>query len=618
VPAAGSKDRRGRSRRERLPSTAALSLSTGWHREFLGGAGLLALVVAAYVPAMHGGVLWDDGALIFENRLVRAWDGLAGIWDGTQPWVLTQSMQWLEWRLWGGSTTGYHLLNEMLHGAVAIVTWRVLRRLAVPGAFVVAALFAVHPVAAASVGWVSEQKNTLSLLLFATSTLAWLRFDDGEGRWLYGIALATFLLALLAKTSVVMGPVVLLGLAWYRRGSVTATDVRRTLPFFALSLALGLVTVYVQHATGLLEVHAALAARLAGAAWCVWFYLLKALAPVQLAMIYPRWHISAADPVAWLPFGILLGVLGFAWWRREGWGRAVLAGLGYMLVILLPVLGLIPMTYHQHSLVADHLAYPALVGPLALFVGGVATVVARARRTRDAGVVLAILAVGTLALLTWQRAHVYRDARTLWTDSLAVNPDAWAAHGNLALALSEDGAVGEAKMHYREALRLNPDYPIAHNNLGVLLGREGDDPAAAEHYERAIALNAGYAEAYSNLGNLRHRQGRLDEAEAALRHALVVDPDYAQVYNNLGLVVAARGQHEEAVRHYLAATRLRPDLVEPHHNRGISLFSAGRLSEAADAFRAALDLAPDSAASREGLAVVRGEQRKRGAPAPSL
>ncbi len=569
---------------------------------------------------MHGGVLWDDGALIFENRLVRAWDGLTGIWAGTQPWVLTQSMQWLQWRLWEDSTTGYHLVNEMLHGAAAIVMWRVLRRLAVPGAFVVAALFAVHPVAAASVGWVSEQKNTLSLLLFAITILAWLRFEAGEGRWLYGIALATFLLALLAKTSVVMGPVVLLGLAWYQRGNVTAVDVRRTLPFFALALALGLVTVYVQHASGPLARDADLAARLAAAAWCIWFYLFKALAPVQLAMIYPRWQVSAAHPVAWLPLVALLAVLGLAWWRRDGWGRAVLAGLGYMVVILLPVLGLIPMTYHQHSLVADHLAYPALIAPLALFVGAVATAVGRARRARDAGaagVVLAVLAVGTLALLTWQRAHVYQDARTLWTDSLAVNPEAWAAHGNLALALSDQGALGEAKTHYREALRLKPDYAIAHNNLGLVLAREGDETAAADHYQRAIALNAAYAEAHSNLGNLRRLQGRLEEAEAFARRALAIDPDYAQVYNNLGLVVAAQGRHEEAIGHYHAATQLRPDLVEPHHNRGISLLSEGRLGEAAVAFQAALALAPDSTATRQGLAIVRAEQRKRGATAPS-
>ena len=175
---------------------------------------------AVYFPVLRGGFVFDD-ELIIKNPLIHASDGLYRFWVTTEAsdyYALTWSLWWLEWRLWGNSATGYHVVNVLLHAINAVPVWTILRRLKIPGAWLAGLLFAVHPVNAATVAWISEHKNTLSMLFYAVAILVYLWFDEtNDWRW-YGIPLTAFLLALFSKTAVVMLPVVLLGCVWWRRG----------------------------------------------------------------------------------------------------------------------------------------------------------------------------------------------------------------------------------------------------------------------------------------------------------------------------------------------------------------------------------------------------------------
>jgi hypothetical protein len=257
-------------------------------------AALVAITFLAYLPAMRGGFIWNDDTFLTRNPLIKTPDGLRRLWFTTDPpdyFPLTSTSLWLEWRLWGMNPAGYHVVNVLLHAVSAVLLWRVLKRLNAPGAWLAGLIFAVHPVNVESVAWITERKNTLAMVLYMASLLAYLKFDEDGAPRTYALALGLFLLALLAKTSVIMLPAVLLLCAWWRRGGIERKDILRAIPFAALSGALALVTVWYQY-------HRAIAAevvrtdgflaRTAGAGWAAWFYLYKALLPAKLCFVYPR------------------------------------------------------------------------------------------------------------------------------------------------------------------------------------------------------------------------------------------------------------------------------------------------------------------------------------------
>ncbi|MFM7207775.1 MAG: tetratricopeptide repeat protein [Planctomycetaceae bacterium] len=559
--------RRTRSRHDGRAGTAA---PPGGHARWTGLAGgalIVAAVLLAYWPSLHGGFLWDDENWITAvpttptHRLIHDDGGLRGIWLTQQTqdyWPLSNSMFWLEWRLWGMNPRGYRVVNLLLHATGAVLVWRVLRRLAVPWSWLGAVLFAVHPVTVASVAWIAELKNCLSLPLVAGAAAWWLRFDVGGSRAWYAASLLLFLLALTAKTSTVVLPILLLVFAWWQRGRIDRRDLLRTAPFFLLALAMGVVTLLRQSSAGGVPGDAApegVLSRIAASGWVAWFYLAKALAPVRLAMIYPRWVVDPATVTAWLPLAAWLGVAGGIHRLDPRWSRPLALGLGCYLVTLGPVLGILPMWFRRYSLVSDHLQYLALPAITALVAAGLHVVTAR-RRTIALGLAAAlVLACGTL---TWRRCDAFTSTVRLMEDSLATNPASWTAHTNLAAALAAAGRPQEALAHYEAALRLRPTSFEAHNNLATLLlqfGRPGD---AIAHYQEAVRINPDVPGIQFNLGVALGMLGRAEEAAVHFGEVLRLTPDSAEAHNNLGHIRAFQGELPEAIRHFEEALRLNP------------------------------------------------------------
>ena len=541
-----------------------------WRSTGPGAALIVLLTVVAYAPALQGAFLWDDNTFLTENPLNRASDGLRRIWFTTEAadyYPLTNSLGWLQWRLWGADTRGYHVVNVLLHAVNAVMVWMVLRRLQIPGAWWAGLIFALHPVNVATAAWISEQKNTLSMLFGLVSVFLYVRFRE-ENRWgWYALSLAAFLLALLSKSAIVMLPVVLLGCAWWSRGRVAGKDVMGSAPFFVLSAGFGLITIWFQHryrlALGLAAAPVGWASHVAVAGSVPWFYLGKALFPFRLTVIYPNWQINDSHWTSYLLGAMTVGLLSLFCWKRNTWGRPLLFGFGCFVTMLVPVLGFFHQSFYRYASVADHWQYYSIVGPIALVV---ACALQLGRRLDERGRSWGRMAVVGLLLLlgaaTWTRAAVYADNEILWRDNVSKYPAAYAARDNLGFSLARMGKLPEAVGQFEEALRQKPDFAEAHYNLGYALAQLGRMPEAIGHLEQAAQLKPDDAATHNNLANALMLAGRLPEAVQHYQQALRLQPEAAEVHYDLGLALEKMGQTADAVAQFELALKFRPDLTD--------------------------------------------------------
>jgi tetratricopeptide (TPR) repeat protein len=604
------------------------SLSLARLKSWCLGLLLVAGILFAYQPAWHGGFIWDDESHVVHNPHLYEPDGLKRIWfslEAPQYYPLVFTTFRLERALWGLNPTGYHFVNLLLHTASALLVWQLLRRLNVRGAWLAAAVFALHPVNVESVAWITERKNTLSMFFFLLSLLWYLRFDrqtsavEGQGeatsnaqpsmlgpRLCYGLALFAFVLALLSKTAVAPLPVVFLLLAWWRRGRVEGWDVWRTIPFFMAALALIPLTVLFEHQAGSEIVRSdPFLSRLAGAGWAFWFYLYKTVLPLNLIFVYPRWRIDPANMLSYVP-GLLV-VLGFVvcWRNRQGWGKAGLFGLGYFLVMLSPTLGFVNIYFMRYTLVSDHWLYFAIIGPIALAVAALT----RALGLLGSREIFLRPVVGralllTLAVLTWRQSANYTDMETLWRTTIAQNPTCWMAHHNLGVLLNDRGLVDEGLAHFQKALESQPDFAESHIGVANVLRGKGQLDESLIHARQALELRPDLVESHTALAAALLRKGAVDEAIFHLQWAAQMRPGSADIQNALGNAFIQEGRVAEARTHFQRALQLRPNFTEAHNNLGLVLLQAGQLEEATIHFQQALTFQPTNAPAHSHLGQV--------------
>lgn len=604
-------------RQPRGPTRADGGAAASDVRRTVVGIALVTVITAiAYAPSLHGEFIIDDDLYVTGSTLIKAADGPYRFWLTTEPtdyWPVFNTTLWIEWRLWGLSPTGYHVINLLVHIVTALLIWVILQRLAIPGAFLATLLFAVHPVNVESVAWIAQLKNLLALLFFLLSILCFLNAETARQRrtapprvhtW-YGLSLATFTLAMLSKGSAAGLPLILLGLLRWQR-PVTRRDLMRLAPFLLIDAVLVPVNVWFQARTLPTDMPGPdFVQRLLGAGAVVWFYLHKALLPLDLAFVYPRWHIHVEQIAWWLPLLSIVAVTGVLWRYRESWGRSLLFAWAFFCISLVPVLGFTDTGFMQYSPVADHYQHMALIGVLALVAAAWGRWQQRARGpTSWLPTAVAAAMTAVLALLTWRQSRLYADQVTLYRATLQKNPDAYALHNNLAVVLANTGAPQEAIEHFQQALRLKPNYADAHNNLSNVLRDSGRLAEAIEHSEEALKYQPDFADAHYNLGITLTQAGQLQEAITHYQEAVRLSPDFADAHYNLGRALAQAGQPQEAMRHYQRAVDLNPAFANAHYNLGILLTQSGASQAAIGHFQQALQLRPDYAEVHNDLGVA--------------
>lgn len=584
--------------------TVAAAESFTW-KDWFAAAALVAAVFLMYQPCWHGGFLFDDELHLLNNPVLKP-GGLAKIWvpgSYLNYWPLTFTAYWLQFQLWGLQPLGFHLVNLAFHALSALLVWRVLERLEVPGALFAAAIFALHPVNVETAAWIAHLKDILALTLALVSMLFYLDSERYGSRWRYGLAIAAFLLSALAKGTAVTLPIALLACAWWQRGRIGGRDLLRVLPYFLIGAVMAEVELWSQHSVALGEVVRTddFFSRLAVAGCAIWFYLGKVILPFNLCPIYPRWSIDERSVLSYLPGVIWLIVLGVAWWKRRTWGRTVVMLMVCYAALLLPILGFANIYFMRFSLVSDHWQYIATIVPCAVF-SGVTTTLARrllARPVAITGVAALLVVLGVLSSL---QSRIYAGSERFYQSVLARNPDCWLAYYNLGNFRESQGQVASAIADYQKALAIKPDYAEADNNLGSVLLASGQADAAILHFQRALEIKPDYVDAHNNLAMELLSRGQFDSAVAHLQRALEIDPDYPKAHNNLGNALLSHGQADLAIAQYRKALAIEPDFVDARKSLASALASHGKIEEAMAQYEELLVSDPKDAAAHFTLA----------------
>lgn len=545
---------------------------------------VMVLTFVAFLPALRGEFVdWDDNTLFLENENYRGL-GLAQI-----RWMFThatlghyQPIAWLtlgaDYCLWGMNPVGYHVTSLLFHlanaalvYALALVLLRRAAREPTPdstalswAAAACAALFAVHPLRAESVAWITERGSLVSTSFLLACVLFYVRYTERLGsqrRW-YLLSLGLFFLSLLSKAWAITLPLVLLLLdvyplrRWPDRGPGAQRIARlllEKLPFIVIAIVTAALAYYAKSRAGMVSLHHhGWPERFAQAAYGLCFYPLKTLWPTCLSPIYEL-------PIPFEPFArqfiisfvvVAVAALALTAVRRRVPGL-VIATLAFAILVS-PALGL---AQTGPQLVADRYSYVSCI-PFALLAGGALLMVARRGRfSRSAAAMATVAVVVVLAAATWAQSKIWQSSTSLWTRALEIDPRSPTANSNMGAQFVKAGRFAEAIECFRTGLAIQPD------STGM--------------------LNLAYAFA---------RAGNTNESRQLLRQALEIDPRSVRTLLSAARIRASLSDHADAVDLYRRALTIEPDEAATHYALGTVLVQLGRPIEAAASFERTITL----------------------------
>ncbi|MGQ9783072.1 MAG: tetratricopeptide repeat protein [Armatimonadota bacterium] len=496
---------------------------------------------------------FDDNVYIFQNEHVTkgfSWESLiwafksvcAGNWH---PLTLISHM--LDCQISGLDAGAHHLTSVILHTInsllLFVVLWLMTDRRGL--SWIVAMLFAVHPLHVESVAWLAERKDVLSTLFWFLTVLAYWYFTREPSLSRYILTLLLYMLGLLTKPMLVSLPITLLLLDYWPLKRMQGFGVQREsgqlhriqsiaslfvekIPLFILAAGSSIITFVVQHATGAVKPLDAfpLGVRLANAVWAYGQYIVKTFYPVRLACFYP--HPGNTLPL-WqvLITAIVLALVTMCavMWRRKA--PYLFVGWMWYVITLIPVIGIVQVGKQS---MADRYTYVPIIGVFVLTVWSCYHLLNTIKQQigvplRYVALLVASIVVVILALGARRQTSYWRNDTTIWERALAVTKNNAVAHYNLGTTLATQGDIEGAIEHFLKALRIDPRKHEAYANLGVMLAEKGRYEDAVRYLLKAVRLRPRDAVYRANLGLALVQQGRYSEAIPHLKFALSKHPD---------------------------------------------------------------------------------------------
>jgi len=608
---------------------------------------LVFVTVAVFWPVIgHQFLSWDDSVDVYENPYLKvpSIDNLLYFWRYPYERLYTPllysiyaALAWVPNLLKTNPSAGvlpdpgiFHGFNLLLHVLSTLVLWRILTLVlsrnqqsaadridnvgALPLSWAAcggALLFAVHPIQVEPVAWVAGAKDVLFGFLSLSSVWIYLRHVDAKTKpdkrfrsgLQYGLATVTYLLALLAKPTAVVVPLVVWLLAGWGWRQTRRERFAGLCLWFVMAAACAILTRWVQ--TGaILSFDPPWWARPLIAGDALAFYFVKLVLPLRFGPDYGRSPAYVLGH-AWLFItGLVPYILAIWLWlirKRLPW---LWTAAGIFVICLLPVLGLISFEFQRNSTVADRYVYLAMAGPALALAWGLT------RPKMKLAAVSGVIVLGILLLRSVWQVPYWKDTKTFFEHALQINPASFVAHNNLGFALAAQGQDLDAIHFFEAALRIEPDSAVAHMNLANALMRQGKLEEGIHHYSEALRIVPSFARAHTNLGLALAELGRHLEAIEHHREALRIEPRFAEAHNNLGRELAQRGEFEEAGQHFIEALRLDLAYAGAHTQFGIALARQKRFDEAEHHLSEALRLEPASAKAHGNLAGLFFQQGK--------
>jgi tetratricopeptide (TPR) repeat protein len=614
----------------RLPARISAPASTPLVRRLRSGwlicLLLTALTIGVFFPVRSFDfVNYDDSDYVTGNNHV-----LSGLSVANLKWACESGhasnwhpLTWLshqtDCQLFGTRPGPMHIMNLALHALNAALLFLILRRMT--GAHwksaLVSGLFAVHPLRAESVAWISERKDVLSGLFFLLTLGAYARYVQSQGTsrsksagaW-YALSLLCFGLGLMSKPMLVTTPFLLLLLdhwplgRWTRVTGTLATKlVLEKVPFLLLAVASSIVTFLVQRKGGAVSTVLSLTDRVENAFVSYVRYVGKTIWPTNLSVLYPHpgywplWEVLGAVLLI-----LTITVLVVQQIRRRPW---LFIGWFWFLGTLIPVIGLIQVGVQS---MADRYTYIPGVGLLIMIVWGVGEWIGARESMIWPITAGSLLAVGSCAAVCFHQIQFWRESQLLFQRAIDVTSNNYLAYNNLGYYLSGKGQPEQAKKYYLKSLGINPGYPDALNNFGFALAAEGRYAEAIPYYEAALRVSRNQPDIHNNLGNAFSETGHLKEALDEYGLALQINPEHAEANNNLGIALAMQGNLDQAIGHFRLALRTRPNYASAHSNLGNALAAQHKIEGAIREYQSCLRLNPKDPQAHNNLGNVLMEE----------